>query len=197
MKHKPSTASAYCRSFGRKGNHVGRQAWETRGSGNQEQPRREIMKGDKLGREGGSYKFTTIRRFWKSGTQPLRSKNLAFSYLGNNCCKYCITHDQKDLRSIGMEHVLRSIGMEQTFVRRSPGARGFDPQPYMLKDRRDLPPNGHGPPPPPVVWWYGGCPSLMLCKYVIYIYIYEQIESFLDCNSVAKHLLPPVVAMCC
>ena len=140
MKHKPSTASAYCRSFGRKptrGNHEGRQAWETRGSGNQEQPRKKNMKGDKLGRQGGSYKFTTIRRFRKSGTQPLRSKILAFSFLGNNRCKYCITHDQKDLRSIGMEHVLRSIGMEQTFVRRSPGARGFDPQPhvslYMIK----------------------------------------------------------------
>ena len=35
--------------------HEGRQAWETRhGSGSQEQPRMEIMKGDKLGRQGGS-----------------------------------------------------------------------------------------------------------------------------------------------
>ena len=63
------------------GNHEGRQAWD---SGSQEQPRREIMKGDKLGRQGSSG-ITTIRRFRKSATQSLRSKNpIASSYLGKN-----------------------------------------------------------------------------------------------------------------
>ena len=53
-----------------KGDNRGRQG----GSGSQEQPRREIMKGDKLGREGGS-DIMTMRRFRKSATKSLRSKN--------------------------------------------------------------------------------------------------------------------------
>ena len=70
-----------------KGNHEERQAWETRRSGSQEQPRREIMKGDKLGRQGGQEQprqggsdIMTIWRFQKSATQSLRSKNPYYSF---------------------------------------------------------------------------------------------------------------------
>ena len=74
-------------SGSQKRNHEGRQAWETR---RQRQPRaksgretsledkpaaaakREIMKGDKLGRQGGSGSGS---QFLQSGTHPLRSKN--------------------------------------------------------------------------------------------------------------------------
>ena len=65
-------------------------------------------------------------------------------------------------------------------------------------------------PPPPcgVVCWYGGCQSLMLYKgcmnkYKAYLSVCRSKKGsmkrwgFLDCNSVAKHLLPPVVVMCC
>ena len=44
------------------------------GSGSQKQPRMEMMKGDKLGRLGGSG-ITTIWRFQGSATQSLRSKS--------------------------------------------------------------------------------------------------------------------------
>ena len=54
-------------------------SWETK---QQRQPRAD-QKGNHEGRQGGS-DFLTIRRFRKSGTQPLRSKNpIASSYLGN------------------------------------------------------------------------------------------------------------------
>ena len=52
-----------------KGNKLGRQG----GSSSQEQPRMEIMKGDK-GRQGGSG-TTTISGFLRSATQSWRSKN--------------------------------------------------------------------------------------------------------------------------
>ena len=81
-----------------KGNHEGRPAGRQSNSGSQEQTRREMgspegksgrenswetkqqrqpraaQKGNHEGRQGGS-DFLTIRRFRKSGTQPLRSKN--------------------------------------------------------------------------------------------------------------------------
>ena len=53
-----------------KGDKLGRQG----GSSSQEHPRMEIMKGDTLARQGGSG-ITTIWRFRESATQSLRSKN--------------------------------------------------------------------------------------------------------------------------
>ena len=75
--------------------------------------------------------------------------------------------------------------------------------------RPPLPPMVMVPPPPcGVVWWYGSCQSLMLYKgcmnrYKAYLSVGRSKKgsmkrwSLLDCNSVAKHLLPPVVVMCC
>ena len=53
-------------SGSQKRNHEGRQACETR---RQRQPKEKIMKGDKLGKQGGGNQFP------QSGTHPLRSKN--------------------------------------------------------------------------------------------------------------------------